>query len=195
MNSTKESQSAPIRRLQQGKDLNIIRLAAVWLLSMAGLVATAGYAAPSTLGDFLGQWKSQDGKDLMVITPQKITFSSWRKNDAGKLEKNTWEAPWSKLGSATEAGGDDAFGLSKKQITLTEISKGYRMALKQYKKNPSDFSVSDPELSRKAIQAMSPGTYQVMWSNDDEYIVDKDRLLKIYDGKYGFIVTLFNRVK
>lgn len=195
MNSTKEKQPALARRLRQVKNSNIIRLAAVWLLSLAGLVATAGYAAPPPLGDFLGHWKSQDGKDLMVITPQKIIFTSWRKNDAGKLEKNTWEAPWSNFVSANEAGGDDAFGLLKKQTTLSEIAKGYQMAIKQYKKDPSDFSVSDPKLSRKAIQAVSPGTYQVMWSNDDEYIVDKDHLLKIYDGKYGFIVTLFNRIK
>lgn len=198
MNSTKENQPVTVRGPQQGKSLNTKHLATVWLLSLAGLVADAGYASSTPLGDFLGKWKAQGGKDLLVISPQKIISTSWHKDDAGKPEKYTGEARWSNLDS--DSNEEETFGLSKKKTTLAEISKRHEIVLKRYKKDSSDFSMGDPNSSRKAIQAMSPGTYQVMWSyfggeSGEEYIVDKDHLLKIYDGPYGFSVTLFDRVK
>jgi hypothetical protein len=198
VNSTKEILPAAARGLQRERNLNITRLAAVWLLSLAGLVANAGYASSTSLGDFVGKWKAQGGKDSLVISPQKIISTSWHKNDAGKPEKYTGEARWSNLDS--DSNEEETFGLSKKQTTLSEISKRYEMRLKRYKKDPSDYGMDDPKISRKAIQAMSPGTYQVMWSyfggeSGEEYIVDKDHMLEIKDDPYGFSVTLYDRVK
>ena len=198
MSCTKENPPATVRKLWQGKNLKAMCLAAVGLLSLAGLAANAVYAASTPLGDFPGTWKAQGGKDFLVISPQKIITTSWRKEDAGKPEKYKREARWSKLDS--DSNEEETFGLSKKQTTLSEISKRYEMRLKRYKKDPSDYGMDDPKISRKAIQAMSPGTYQVMWSyfggeSGEEYIVDKDHMLEIKDDPYGFSVTLYDRVK
>lgn len=150
------------------------------------------------LGDFLGKWERQGEKGLLGITPQKIIYTSWRKNDDGKLEKYTGETRWSN--SDSDWNEEETFGLSRKQTTRAEILRRYEMALKRYKKTPTDFSISDPKLSRNAIQVMPAGTYQVMWSyfggeSGEEYIVDRDRMLAIKDDPYGFSVTLYNRVK
>lgn len=197
MNGTKENPPETARDPQRGWNLSTMRLAAVWLLSLAGLVANAGYASSTLPGDFFGKWKAQGSKDSLVISPQKIMSTSWLKGDDGNSESFTATARWSNLGDSNE---DETFGLRKKRTTPTEVFKQYERALKQYRQGRSDFSVSDPKLSRKAIQAMSPGTYQVMWSyfggeSGDESIVDKDHLLKIYDSPYGFSVTLYDRVK
>lgn len=158
----------------------------------------SGHVPSMPLGDFLGKWETQGGKVLLGISPQKIISTSWRKNDVGRLEKYTGEARWSNFDS--DSNEEETFGLSRKKTTRAEISRRYEMALKRYKKTPSDFSISDPKLSQKAIQAMSLGTYQVMWSyfggeSGEEYIVDKDHMLEIKDDPYGFFVTLYNRVK
>ena len=163
---------------------------------------SAKHVSSMPLGNFLGSWRSQDREDSLVISSAKMVSTSQRRlfNDVGEFlstEKTTAKARWSNLTSSNE---DETFGLRKTSTTLAEISKRYEMVLKRYKKDPSDFSMGDPKLSRKAIQAMSPGTYQVMWSyfggeSGEEYIVDKDHMLKIKDDPYGFSVTLFDRVK
>lgn len=198
MNRAKENSAETARGLQRVKNPKHLYFAAVGLLSLAGLVANAVYAASTSLGDFPGTWKAQGGKDLLVISPQKIISTSWRKNDAGKPEKYTGEARWSNLDS--DSNEEETFGLSKNQTTLAKIYKRYEMRLKRYKKDPSDYSVGDQKTSLKAIQSMSPGTYRVIWSyfggeSGEEYIVDKDHMLEIKDDPYGFSVTLYDRVK
>lgn len=147
--------------------------------------------------EWYGTWRSQDGKNSLALSSSKMVSTFLVKEDNGKFRKVTVEARWSNLTASNE---EETFGLSKKNITPTEIAKRYEKALQYHKKNPTDFGVSDPQLSRKAISAMSHGSYQVMWSyfggeSGSEYIVDKDRILEVKDDPYGFTVTLYDRIK
>jgi hypothetical protein len=150
-----------------------------------------------TLDDWLGRWRSQDGENSLVISSAKLVSTFRRKDDDGKSSNFTVTAHWRNLTNSNE---EETFGLSKKQVTLDEIAKRYEKALQQYKKDPMDYGVSDPKITRKAMLTMSPGSYQVMWSyfggeSGSEYIVDKDHMLEVKDDPYGFSVTLYNRVK
>jgi hypothetical protein len=164
----------------------------------AEIAKNVEHASSLPLGYFLGRWKPHGGEGLLVISEQKIISTFWRKDDDGKSEKIILEARWSNLDSDSNV--EETFGLSKKQTTLAEISKRYEKAQQRYKKDPMDYAVSDPKLSRKAIQTMLPGSYPIMWSyfggeSGEEMIVDKDHMLEIKDDPYGFSVTLYNRVK
>ena len=73
---------------------------------------------------------------------------------------------------------DESFGLSKERTSPAAIRKRYEEAVTQFEKDPTDFGISDPQSSRAAIAAISPGVYKVMWSyaggdcGYSEYILD-----------------------
>lgn len=144
-----------------------------------------------------GTWKSHDGKKTIVISSLKINASEMILNDKGKPERFQYEHQWVNK-SEPEDGG---FGYSNKRVSPGELAKRYLAAVKEHKKDPTDFKASDPTVSRDAIAAISPGTYKVMWSYAGgdcaywEYIVDNDKMLEINECKYRFGVQLFNRVR
>lgn len=144
-----------------------------------------------------GTWKSQDGKKTLTISASKIDVSEVRDNDQGKPERFQYVHDWVNKSEPE----DGRFGYSNKQVSPGELAKRYQENFNLYKKDSTDFSISDPAASREAIGAISPGVYKVMWSYAGgdcaywEYIADKDKMLEINDCKYRFGVQLFNRVR
>lgn len=167
----------------------------------AGELVRTAASRPAGLGpEWLGRWKSQDGKRVLLISRSKIEFSDLRKDDDGKSRWVTYEHDWS---NAREPSNDGAagFGYAKNSTSPGSVAKRYEDALRSYKQDPTDSSISDPAQSRQAISAISPGTYKVMWSHGGgdcdygEYIVDGGRMLEVSECKYGFDVRLFDRAR
>lgn len=163
------------------------------------VVANAAYAQ---LGpQWSGTWKSDDGKTTMTISGSSIHYAVVRLNENERFE--TFNSIWHWTNRSDDAAGalEEAFGYAKKRVSPGDIAKRYEESLRAYRRNPIDFSVSDPDQSRRAIGVMSPGIYKVMWSYSggdcgyDEYIIDGDKMLDVDECKYHFKIQLFNRVK
>ena len=96
---------------------------------------------------------------------------------------------------------DESFGLSKERTSPAAIRKRYEEAVTQFEKDPTDFGISDPQSSRAAIAAISPGVYKALWSyaggdcGYSEYILDGGRMLEFSECKYGFDITLYDRIQ
>jgi len=176
------------------------RLLRIFALLLMGLTNTAF----AQLGpQWFGTWKNQDGNThtTMTISASKIEFTVVRPDEQGKPETFNFAHLWTNRSDDAAGELTAVFGYAKKRFPLPEISRNYEEALRQYRRDPSDFHVSDPARSRQAIGAMSPGVYKVMWSYSDgdcgydEYVIDGDKILDVNTCKYRFNVKLFNRVR
>jgi len=153
--------------------------------------------APATLNPlWFGTWKSEDGTASLTISASKLAHTYQQKDSDGKLRSKTDEHSWSNAAD----GEPEAFGYRAERTSPDEISTRYEEAVRQFKEDPTDFVISDPAASRRAIAAISPGVYRILWSywvgdcGGWDYILDKDRMLEISECKYGFEVVLYNRV-
>lgn len=145
---------------------------------------------------WFGRWKSQDGERELLISRSKIEFSALRTEDDGRRQRVNYEHRWIDSTEPTPDGSE--FGYANRSTSPAAISKRYEAALAAYRRDPSDYAVSEPGPSRAAIAALAPGTYRVMWSFGggdcgEDYILDRNRLLEVTDCKYQFTVQLFNR--
>jgi len=144
---------------------------------------------------WFGTWVSQDEKNSMHIStsPAKLAFTF---PVEGMDVKMTIVHEWSNTPGDVQS---EPFGYSKQRISPAEISKHYEAALSAFRKDPTDYSVSDPESSRAAIATISPGLYKILWRDSGgdcgyaEYIVDGDHMLEVSECKYGYAVQLYNR--
>lgn len=170
-------------------------------LSVLALVAVANAAFAQLGPQWFGTWKSQDGNTTMSISESNIDFVVVRPDDRGRPEAFNSARHWTNRSDDAAGELEEVFGYAKKRVSPAGISKRYEEALRAYRRNAIDFSVSDPDRSRQAIGVMSPGIYKVMWSYSggdcgyDEYIIDGDKVLDVDECKYHFKIQLFNRVK
>lgn len=166
------------------------------------LLVTANHASAQLGPQWAGTWKSEDGHSIKRVTASRIdeTFDPLGKKDMPEAHEGTlhWtNEPEEKAGPEIEG----VFGYAKKPLSQRDISRRYEEALRSYRKDPTDFNVSDPVKSRHAINAIAPGIYKVMWSYGggdcgfEEHVVDGDKMLVVSECKYGFGVRLFKRVR
>jgi hypothetical protein len=173
----------------------LLRISALLLIG----VANGASAQPSP--QWLGVWKSQDGDVTMTISTSTIKFASVMPDENGKPEPREWTVVWRSPSDTARGELQGDFGYEKKRVSLPDIARRYEEALRAYRRDSTDFIISDPATSRQAIGAMSPGVYKVLWSDAgidcdyDEYIIDGDKILDVDECKYRFIVRLFNRVR
>jgi hypothetical protein len=152
-------------------------------------------AVPRLNPAWVGTWKSQDGTTTVTISPAKMVRSFLEKDSHGKMSPKTPEFRWTENGDP-EPG---EFGYGRYPTSPAEVLKWYEAAVRQFKKDPADFAISDPKASRQAIAAISPGSYRVLLSTGGgdcegwDFILDGDRMLEVSECKYGFEVALYNR--
>lgn len=146
---------------------------------------------------WFGMWRPQNGDSTLIISSSKMVSTFLREADSSeKARLVTVEYRWSNSDVSEES-----FGLSKERTSPAAIRKRYEEAVTQFEKDPTDFGISDPQSSRAAIAAISPGVYKVMWSyaggdcGYSEYILDGGRMLEFSECKYWFGVTLYNRIE
>jgi hypothetical protein len=153
----------------------------------------SGFTQPSPL--WFGTWKSQDGTASITIAPTKMVHTFPDRQPDGRLGSTTLVFEWSDF---TDGGVED-FGYSARRISPDKIAERYEAAARQFEKDPTDFVISDPTTSRRAIAAISPGVYRILWSLGGgdcygwEFILDGDRMLESSGCKDTFVVKLYNR--
>jgi hypothetical protein len=134
----------------------------------------------------------------MVISAAGVEiFDVWVNN--GKAEKFHQMTTW---GNTTEPNGNDLdSGYAKSSTSLAEISRAYEASVAMLRRDPSDFSISDPTLSRRFIGRIKPGNYRVVWAypggdcRQRDMIIDGDLILSVVSCKYQHTIDLFTRVR
>lgn len=157
----------------------------------------ANTPSPPLNAQWFGKWKSIDGKKVMEISTNKMSVI----DAAGKRTPSDPDSKYDLAWSPTSEINENQFGYPGGSISIADISALYELALSQFKRDPRDFSVSEADLSRRAIAAISAGNYKVVrgYLGGDcgtwDWIIDKDKLLEISQCKYAFNVRAFNRAK
>jgi hypothetical protein len=171
--------------------LLILRIFVVLHLSMLGVVWAA-------LGpEWFGTWKSQDGTTKMKITATRIHQTRVIRDESGKRHSDQYTYEWS---AKTEDSPDDGtFGYVKRARSSAVVANRYEACVRMYRKDPTDFGISSPNESRRALLAIRPASYRAMYiypggDSYAEYITDGDVMLEIVDNKFSCSVTRFYRV-
>ena len=84
-----------------------------------------------------------------------------------------------------------------------DLMETFEQALQSSADPNSDMRVENPEFIRTQLAAIRPGNYRHIvadWGspcdlNGFYMIVDGDRMLSYYPGRYAFFATLFKRVR
>lgn len=173
----------------------------LWIFCLLILSCISTPALAQLAPQWHGVWKSEDGKLTVKISGDEVEYLVDAKDENGKPETRSTKLKWTNRSDDAAGKLESVFGYSKKRVSLGEISRKYEESLRQYRKDPTDFTISDPSKARALIGAMSFGVYKVMWSYSggdcgyDEYILDGDRILDITDCKYRHEVQLFTRLR
>ena len=144
-----------------------------------------------------GTWQGTNPDSKMVITAAGVEIFDVRKSD-GKVEKYHYMAPW---GTKDPSGNGEESGYAKSSVSRAEILRAYEASVLQFRRDPSDFGISDPGLSRRFIGRIKPGNYRVVWADlggdcgQRDMIVDDDLILSVSNCKYQHHIELFNRVR
>jgi hypothetical protein len=145
---------------------------------------------------WLGKWQSTTDKTTLDITTNKI------KRFGMRADKTPYTSEFSWVGSEDEWKlKESQFTYTKRITTAADLLKKYEESLAKYNRDPSDFRVSDPKVTREAIRSLSAGNYKVLrgYSGGDcgvyDWIVDKDQLLAVTLCNYRHEVQLFKRIK
>ncbi len=157
---------------------------------------SAPATAQSLNPQWFGKWKSTDGKKTIEIssTKMRVTDASWKSKPSEPDSK--YDLNWVSSADVTE----EQFHYAGKSTSLADIAKRYEAALKQFKSNPTDYSMGDEGSSRGASASIAPGNYKIVtgYLGGDcgiwDWIIDKDKMLEISECKYTFQVRLFDRV-
>ena len=143
-----------------------------------------------------GTWQGIKPDSKMVISAAGVEVFDVEEYD-GKKNKFHTNLPWVK---ATEPNGnDEVSGYAKSSVSLAEISRAYEASLAMFRRDPSDFSISDPALSRRFIGRIKPGNYRVVWAylggdcGQRDMIIDDDLILSVVKCKYRHKIDLFTR--
>jgi hypothetical protein len=166
----------------------------VFALSLCG----ASVSAVAALGaQWLGTWKSQDGASKIKITATRIDQTRIGRNESGKRTSDQYAYDWS--AKPEDSPDDGTFGYVKRPRSPREVGQRYEVCVRRYRKDPTDFWISNPNESRRALAAIRPGSYRAMYLYPGgdayaEYITDGDVMLEIVDNKFSCGVTRFFRV-
>ena len=145
-----------------------------------------------------GTWQSTKPDSKLVISAAGVEIFHARENN-GKVEKFQQMARWSNANEPN--GNDEASGYAKSSVSLTEISRAYEASVTLFQRDPSDFGISDPTLSRRFIGRIKPGNYRVVWADlggdcgGQDMIIDDDLILSVATCKYQHTIELFTRVR
>ena len=176
-----------------------MRRSMLLLLSSFCVISNTVFAQPGP--QWFGTWKSQDDGSSMTISASRMDFVRVRWDEKGHPETFNLIQRWTNRSNDAVGELEDVFGYSKKRVSPSDVSKRYEDALRLYRKDPVDFSVSDPDKSRRAIRTMAPGIYKVLWGYGggdcgySEYIIDGDRILEVSECKSHYDLRLFDRVR
>lgn len=161
---------------------------------------TVARADPSSSGphpNWHGTWQGTKPDSKMVITAAGVEIFDVHKRD-GKTEKYRYMAPW---GTKNPSGNGEESGYAKSSVSRAEILRAYEASVVQFRRDPSDFGISDPGLSRRFIGQIKPGNYRVVWADlggdcgQRDMIVDDDLILSVSTCKYQHVIDLFTRVR
>ncbi len=163
-------------------------------------VPTVEIAKPASISaphpNWHGTWQGTKPDSKMVISAAGVEIFDVVEND-GKAEKFHEMTAW---GNAHEPNGNDVeSGYAKSSVSLTEILRSYEASVAMFRRDPTDFSISDPTLSRQMIGRITPGNYRVLWAypggdcRQRNMIIDGDLILSIVDCKYQHKIDLFTR--
>ena len=143
-----------------------------------------------------GTWQGTTPDSKMVISALGIEIFDGSEIN-GKPEKVHRKYPW--VNARDVSGSDLASGYAKSSVSLAEISRAYEASVTQFQHDSTDFSISDPTLSRRFIRRIKPGNYRVVWANsggdcgENDMIIDDDLILSVVRCKYGHKIDLFTR--
>lgn len=152
---------------------------------------------------WLGTWKSDDGEKVLTISTSKIVVETKGSKPISYSQIKDMDSRESGERDLGEAGA----GISKKVILPSNIkySQNYKTVVSIFNKNhnkDNDFYARDPKLMLQAINGMPPGfTKGNLWIYDGgdapptEYYVNGEKMIEIFDGHYGYSITLFSRTK
>jgi len=151
---------------------------------------------------WFGVWQGEKAGSRLVISASELVASWTIKHGDGTSEPHEERSKWTPLYEDTAPGdGYLLFGYAKRSKSLAEISNAYEKSVAQFKRDPTDFGISDPLPSRRALAAIKPGNYRVVWTyiggdcGFHEFIVDGDAMLQMSQCKYGHSVELYTRQK
>ena len=143
-----------------------------------------------------GTWQGTTPDSKMVISAAGVEIFDVYEND-GKKNKSHTKLPWVK--ASETSGNSEESGYAKSSVSLAEISRDYEASVAQFRRDPTDFRISDPTLSRRFIGRIKPGNYRVVWAywGGDcglrDMIIDGDLILSIVSCKYQHKIDLFTR--
>ena len=150
---------------------------------------------------WIGTWRGSTPGSHIVISPTEliVATSAPREGSAnGDEQKYMWTA---KSEDESSQGGEGHFGYGKRSKSQSEILRDFESSIAQFKADPADFSISDPAQSVRAIKAIRPGNYRIVWSYSGgdcgfaEHLLDQDSLLKVTYCKYRHSIELYSRQK
>lgn len=168
----------------------------------AALKAPANAAMPApTTGphpNWHGSWQGETPGSRLVIGPAGVDRTFVRK-DEGKNRTHTERCKWTL--QASSSGDACRSGYAKSSKAATAIQAEYESSVEAFRRDPVDFSISDPVRSRAALRSVRPGNYRVLWTEGggdcgrNEMIIDDDTVLDVMQCRYGHQVERFTRVR
>lgn len=158
----------------------------------------SGAASSGPHPNWHGTWQGETPGSRLVIGPAGVDWTFIRK-DNGKLRTLTERCKWT---PRTQASGDGCHsGYAKSSKTLAAIQAEYESSVVAFRRDPTDFSISDPARSRAALRSVASGRYRVLWFEGEgdcsrhEMIMDNDTVLSVMQCHYGHHVERFTRVR
>ncbi len=143
-----------------------------------------------------GTWQGTTPDSKMVISAAGVEIFDVGVNNGKKYKFHT-KVPWTKASEAS--GNSEESGYAKSSISLSEISRAYEASVIEFRRDPTDFRISDPTLSRRFIGRIKPGNYRVVWAywggdcGLSDMIIDDDLILSVVRCKYRHEIDLFTR--
>lgn len=169
---------------------------------VAALKAPATVATPApTSGphpNWYGTWQGETPGSRLVIGPAGVDRIFVR-TDEGKKRTHTERCKWTL--QASNSGEACQSGYAKSSKAATAIQAEYERSVEAFRRDPSDFKISDPARSRTALRSVRPGNYRVVWTEGEgdcgrnEMIIDDDTILDVMQCRYGHQVERFTRIR
>ncbi len=151
---------------------------------------------------WFGVWQGEKAGSRLEISGNELVASWTIKQDNGTSAQHEERSKWSPLSEdKAPDNGYLLFGYAKRSKSPAEIRDAYEKSVTQFKLDPSDFTISDPVPSRRALAAIKPGNYRVVWTylggdcGYHEFIVDGDAMLQVSQCKYGHSVEFYTRLQ
>jgi hypothetical protein len=171
---------------------------------LAEFLKTRCGAGPAYVGTvpaaWVGQWELQDNPQhtmYLSVSTLDVHFPRGGAGEPPTIYKDRFPV-LPKTIAGDELGEGQCWPLAKPQ-RRTDIERAFQESVAQFRKDATDFSISDPQASLSAIRSLSPGSYAAFacYAGGDcgywEMIVDRDRLLAISQCKYGHGIELYKR--